>query len=211
MRSKGIYIIRHGESDCWGMNHTDYIPDLEWALTWRGVEQAKSLWVMLAKRAIVFDIMYVSPKERAQETFNVMSNTYLNQRWTPMVGWCIHTSNEIRSRSFGKWERLPKKLVLNPNNEFDYYNDPYFSAPDGESSFDVYKRAVTFFQQIIQQDWLIWVVSHSKVIECIHRYVSHLQNPWILPFSFPKYETGNTEVIKIAPQRDKNIPTFEEF
>lgn len=211
MRSKCIYIIRHGESDCWGMNHTDYIPDLEWALTWNGVEQAKSLWIILAKRAIVFDIMYVSPKERAQQTFEVARDSYFNQRWVPMVWWSIHNPSEIRSRSFGLWEKLPKKEVLNSDNEFDYYNNPNFRTPDGESSFDVYKRAVGFFKEIAQQDWVIWVISHSKVIECIHGHVSHLQNPRIAPFSFHKHEAENTGVFKIIPYWDKSLPTIEEF
>jgi hypothetical protein len=42
--------------------------------------------------------------------------------------------------------------VLNSDNEFDYYNNPNFRTPDGESSFDVYKRAVGFFKEIAQQD-----------------------------------------------------------
>jgi broad specificity phosphatase PhoE len=200
MIRKDFYIIRHGESDCCWLNHDDFIPDLEGWLTPKWHNQAKSLALLLANKWIVFDVLHSSPKQRATETTAVLLWEYEQRAWRPLANNGPIISEEIRAKWYWHWERLPKKEVLTPDNIFAYYNDPDYRTPWGESSRDVYFRSVRFLQELLQGEngSSLWVITHSKIIECLHRYTSHLLNPQIQPFDFPKFQLNNTWVLLLS-------------
>lgn len=210
METKKIYIIRHWESDCCWLNHDDFIPDLEGGLTTTGIDQVKSLATCFALKWIIFDALYSSSKQRTLETSQILQDEYFVKSWNPLSKKGLFVSEEIVSRNYWLWAKQPKKNFVTDENRDTYYNDHNFHPPWGESSNEVYLRSIRFLKSLVNQDWSsLWVVTHSRVVEAVHRYYSYLLDPRIHPFDFPKFPLNNAAVLLVTLVNDGKIASID--
>ena len=150
-----IYLVRHGET-IWNKTHRfQGFSDVK--LTEKGIEQAKKLSNSLSN--IKFDIAFSSDLSRSFDTCRYILNN--NQE--------IFREKDLKEVNFGEWEGLTRAGIDSEELQ-QFFNYPLdFAAPDGESFFDVQKRAFNCFTNIVEKNEgkNILIVSHGGVIRTL--------------------------------------------
>ena len=171
-----IYITRHGETK-WnkegrmqGWQNSN--------LSKKGIEDAKKLGNRV--KDIDFSCIYSSTLERAVDTAKYIRGSKDTK---------IITLDSLKEMGFGKWEGMHNNdiMELYPIEHYNFWNKPHlYNAIDGESFKELFKRAETVLNEIINKHSRenILVVSHGvfiKVLCCIIKKET-LNELWNPPF-----------------------------
>ena len=154
-------LLRHGQTD-WNIQRL-YQGQEDIPLNDNGKRQAEEAAETL--KNVPIDIAYCSDLQRAVET----AKTVL--RYHPSVPLMI--DKRIRERSFGEYEGKPyQKDLMNPtdSNETNKKRDSLnFKFPQGESLLDVYERANSFYNDILQKhpNETVLIVSHGTFLSIL--------------------------------------------
>lgn len=137
-----FYLVRHGETD-WNQNRllqgrTD-IP-----LNINGIDQAEELRDHLKDHA--FHAVYSSPLQRAYETARIVSEPH---------GHPIQISPYLQEATYGAFEgltieeyhRRKEQLLANQIPLTPDHHLHFKPVPDAESAFEIYQRALAFFEE----------------------------------------------------------------
>ena len=183
------YLVRHGESE-WNkegriQGHADV------GLSELGRRQAEQLTERMAGETI--DAAYSSDLVRAVDT----ATAALGNSQAPLV-----TDADLREFSYGAWEGLTLKEVQTQDPElFDARftrGDNAFSAPDGETSYDILNRVQRFLQSVEKRhspDDNLLIVGHGGSMRALALCLLGLTDE-----SFWKLRVGNTSVSVISNQ-----------
>jgi broad specificity phosphatase PhoE len=159
-----IYLLRHTEA-CNPNNIDYYRTDLE--LSKKGKEQAEGLVKKLNRHR--FDVIFVSPMKRTRQTVAPFLKTLKNPK--------VIYEDLLIERHTGEFNgKYPKNCFLNyclKNN----LNRISFRPKDGESLFDITKRAKKFLK-IIKKDYKdksVLIVSHGNVLRCLEGLIKKIE------------------------------------
>lgn len=161
-----IYLLRHGETE----GHKKvYKGHIDVPLSKEGERQVEKVARFLKKYSDKYnfkrEIIYSSPLKRAITTAEIL-NKELSLR--------IKSTDDLKERSFGKWEGLSINEILSLYPEdFEKWrmNPAIFSPPEGESTIDVSKRSQKTIKEILKNHDKnqVFIVAHggiNRVILC---------------------------------------------
>ncbi len=157
-----LYLARHGETR-W--NHENRLQGQKNSpLTEKGLKQVKEMALFFSE--IELDIIYSSPLERAKQTAEEIAKF---KKTEPVF------AEELKEISFGILEGLTKKEIeeVFPGLWEKRHDDKFhFRIPEGESYFDLTKRAEKFLKKLKEKhsekgNESILVVSHGCMTRAI--------------------------------------------
>ncbi|NLX70122.1 MAG: histidine phosphatase family protein [Clostridiales bacterium] len=188
-----IYITRHGETKWNDAGKTQGVKNI--SLTGRGRDQANKLARRLKNEPIQF--IYSSDLKRAVETASIIGDE---------IGRDYIVTPYLREANFGGWEGYTLKEIEEryPGQLDQWYKDPDFCAPDGESINRVKQRIKYFIdlikKQNIKKEQGILVVSHALTSKIL---ITELLG---LPVSFiKKIKQSNTGLTIIQAIPDEGV------
>jgi len=155
-----LYLLRHGQTEGKGKIYKGL---LDVPLSKEGVIQAEKathfLLSQIGKYDLKPEIIYSSPLKRAFFTAEIISKN---------LSLKIKKLEELKERSFGKWEGLSINDIISlyPEDFERWKTNPLkFSPPDGESTLEVSKRAKKVIRQIIykHKGSQIIIVAHGGI------------------------------------------------
>ena len=173
-----IIMIRHGESTD---NVEKILSTYDTQLTEKGILQIKRATELI--RPYKVNKIYYSPLTRTDQT-----RKYLELEGIP--------EERIREINFGifagyKYEEF---IVIYPEESKLWIDNPYeYDIPDGESLNTVYKRVVSFLDEIVSEDEDVILVTHEGIIRLICCWV--FENPQYF-FKF-KADNGSLSIVSI--------------
>lgn len=140
---KAIYLIRHGQT-AWSLSgqHTGRT---EVPLTAFGEQQARSLGEKL--RSIAFDHVWLSPRLRAQRTFELMNLE------TP-----ASIEDDLREWDYGDYEGRTSADIARDNPQWNLWTD---GCPNGEKPEDVSARCDRLLGRLRKLSGTIALFSHG--------------------------------------------------
>ncbi len=205
-----LIIIRHGESE--GNAQNLFRGQMDFPLTQRGVEQAKSLAEELSKRFEIKTI-YSSPLQRARETAKIIAEK------------C--NANLIIDESFnniklGDWEGKPKNEIAQkyPKEWKIWITEPEKLKLKGAETLDnVQKRAVEAVKRIVntEKEGDICIVTHRAVIKPLIAGLIGITKPYFwkihtdtASFSVIEYEKERGFILKLLNYTDHLKEFIEE-
>lgn len=160
-----VYLLRHGQTDS---NRTGMLQgrvDTHLNATGRG----QAALVGEALREVPLDSIYSSPLHRAQETAAAIA------AWHPEQG--IETDARLAESDGGDWETLRISEIREqyPETWRILNEEPArYAAPHGESSRDIYWRALSFWSEMLPA-WAgqnVAVISHGFLLTVLYNYLS---------------------------------------
>lgn len=157
-----IIMIRHGESED---NLSRVLSNYDTRLTENGINQIKRTKDFL--KNYDFKKVYYSPLKRTDETRKYLELEGLKEP-------------RIREIDFGIFTgyRYDEFSNIYPEEAKLWVEDPYtYDVPKGESINTLYKRVVSFLEEVINQDENILLITHEGIIRAICSWV----------FDEPKY------------------------
>ena len=183
MAETKIYLIRHGEID----NPTDvYYGRLPgFPMSPNGIEQVKHLAKIFQSRGVHLDVVYASPMERAQQTAQLVSESFGN------IG--IETNENLSDTYIPSLEGKPLSILRVKGFRNEYGVE--FRTSDSETAKDVIERAKKFLDDVKQKHLgeSIALVSHGDPIRFI-----------LWEFQYPEKE------LDVAKIKDEDYPELAE-
>ncbi len=167
-----LIILRHGETEWNAQRRMTGQADVP--LNGKGREQAKTAGDVL--KGIVFDKIYVSPLERAQDTAKLLLEAAGgNHHLKDAAGiWMFETRHEIIERNVGTSTGLSlddPRVIPMPKT---FHSGP----PGGESGKEVCGRVARLFDAEIRADLedgkTVLIVAHAGVMRAIHYVMGHV-------------------------------------
>lgn len=155
-----LYLLRHGQTEG---KIKIYKGLLDVPLSKEGESQAKKVSKFLLPYMKRYDlkpeVIYSSPLKRALSTAEIIGKE---------LSLKIKKADELKERSFGKWEGLSiNEIISIYPEEFEKWrsNPLRFSPPDGESTLQLRRRAKKIIKQIINnhRGSQIFVVGHGSI------------------------------------------------
>ncbi len=170
-----LTLLRHGESEG---NAAGVIQgQSDHPLTDKGRQQAQALADRWKAQGIGFDWVIASPLRRARETAEIVAAT---------LGMPVMLDPTWLERGFGAGEGLNPDDIRQQNPEVDFYHPYQAVAEGGESSVEVYQRALNGLMGIMHRPaGRYLIVSHGAMLNMM-----------------------NFAMIGIAPQGHYNSPRF---
>jgi broad specificity phosphatase PhoE len=173
-----IHLIRHSETDCNSLYSNLIGQSAEEPLNRTGIEQANKLGERLKKEHIVYDIIFVSPYLRAQETCKIA--TKYHPKGTPII-----TVPEIREINQGEAKGKDRRELYTPEKQ-DYYEHMGMAHhhPKGESLFELEHRVFGWFQKEVlnnpqtrtDKELKLAIFSHGLSIKVFLHSVLHFDH-----------------------------------
>ena len=133
-----VYLFRHGKT----MDNVlmRMAGQSGGSLTRRGQREAQALRSRLLEEGVTLDVVYCSDLQRCVQTVEeVLVEQPTTFHWCPLIR--EKRAGEFVGRPLGENIHQAKKLEVDPRK---------FAPPDGESWEDVYQRALSFLEQILQ-------------------------------------------------------------
>jgi probable phosphoglycerate mutase len=170
-----LTLLRHGESNG---NAAGIIQgQQDHPLTETGVRQAQALAARWKAQHLTFDAVFASPLLRARQTAEIVAGT---------LGLKVALDEVWMERNFGEGEGLTPEQIREQNPQADFYNPFEPAAAGGESTVEVYQRALTGLLRLMRQPAeRVLVVSHGALLN-------------MLMFA----------ILGLAPQGHRNSPRF---
>lgn len=225
MMPKNLVFIRHGESELNLINRElkkskkafpkelEMIPDREYRLSKKGVEQAEATGQWLAQNFDKFDVIVCSDHVRAKETCAIICK-FAN--WTDAEVICDPLISE-RNWGFFHLVSVEKREELLSLKKRDPFN---FPMPDGETLLQARNRSKSFLDRSSRQwsDLNVLVVSHGEFIESIWSEIGKFRTETQIEFfSSPEGDIKNCQVIHFRSNHGKidevksSNPYLKEF
>lgn len=189
---KELVFIRHGESelnvrraiaeankDSSVIRIAHGIRDADVSLTKRGIEQSMVTGQTMAKQFDKFDVAYISPFVRAQQTFEQIQNGLGYE--VPM-----HFDDRIREKEFGIISlytvRGIKSKFPDEEERRQLLGNYYYRPLGGESYPDIGLRLHSFLHSLYRHETnrRVMVVTHARVITMIRKMLEKLNEAELL-------------------------------
>ena len=155
-----IYYVRHGQTIN-NVEHIFYDDTTGPGLTDLGVQQATATAEQL--KDIKFDICYCSPKQRAVQTMQIITQYHPN---LPVV-----YDDRLVERDYGTALAGQPQTVLGQDlYDHRWHRDTVWPDPEVESLDAVYARVKSFFDAINDPTKNILVVAHGGLYRLVHCY-----------------------------------------
>ncbi|MGE5342023.1 MAG: histidine phosphatase family protein [Candidatus Omnitrophota bacterium] len=155
-KPKIVYFIRHGSTPL-NEDSDRFCGSTDVFLSKTGNERIHKIAGELNGILSVNHII-ASPLRRTVETAEILSKALS----VPYI-----TNNNIREIDFGEWEKLTKAEI---NEKYPSIYQQWLirsdvtTPPKGESPYDVAKRAITFKNQIMEEEEPVLVVAHKTFL-----------------------------------------------
>lgn len=166
MTERTVFLVRHAEPEVVGGKRC-YLGYSNPCLTPEGIRQSEGLSCKLSDHCI--QAVYSSDLARAEQTAEYIANKR---------GIIIKKVPEIREINMGKWDGMSFDMVrsLFPVEYDERGRDiANYRPPEGESFFDLSKRVIPAFMNILENSTgNIVIVSHAGVNRVIICYLSGL-------------------------------------
>lgn len=192
MKATRIYLIRHGEVDCSGLDFKDgaVIGSLDLPLNNKGVNQMVGIGTALRKSHI--HAVYTSCLKRSHDSGSIIAGVIDSS--LP-----VRTVAELNEADLGEWEGLAYPVIMEKHGrQFGQWlnNMLDFKGHGGESIQDVCKRVIPVFEKIIKlnQGKNIAIVLHGLVNRLIIAYILQMKTENL--FSIEQTR-GGTNIIDI--------------
>lgn len=151
MKSKEIYLLRHGDT---GMGER-YIGATNVSLSAFGREQIINIGTVLTRKT--YDMVFCSPLQRCQESYALLNMPQASTM-----------DDRLREINFGVWEGLTFAEIAAENNHLvnQWQDTPQtFRFPEGESLAEFQARVLDFHTLLRAVDKEnILIISHGGVI-----------------------------------------------
>ncbi len=174
--SKGIYFVRHGESEWNVANKICGSTDI--ALTDKGRQQAKATAQAFLDSSISADKILYSPLSRAKETALIISAA---------TGIPAEEEPRLTEQCFGRYEGRPR-------NDAEFYESKKSLADrygDGESMLMLAHRIYGLLDDLKGQDAEYILVAHNGIARCVNSYFNSLTND-----EYASYGVKNCEIVR---------------
>ncbi len=209
---QNLVLIRHGESEynlerrliALGESdgHSDGLKltrNADIVLTKEGIQQARATGDFLHERYEKFDVVFVSPFKRADETAE-----HILAAWhadTPP----IIVDERLREKEFGIFFALTDREIKEQYPEWANLRGIegryYFRPPGGESYPDIAIRVGSFLATIVR-DWAdknVLIVSHAAVLLAFHKILARMSEREILEL-VEGAEIKNCAILSYTPR-----------
>jgi len=172
-----VYLTRHGETE-WNTEKRMQ-GWLDSDLTENGIKAAKALGERL--KDISFSTIYASPSGRTLQTAKLITESNKQKE--------IKTDERLREIHLGNWQGKTQEEIKKMEREhFEaYFHFPHlYNRNDGETFADVQKRAISFWNELIEKHHSgnVLVVSHGMWLKSLLNYLKKepIQHLWDGPF-----------------------------
>jgi 2,3-bisphosphoglycerate-dependent phosphoglycerate mutase len=161
-----FYIVRHGQSQA-NLERVVQGPAVDTPLTEKGIRQAEELAEAMKDKH--FDAIYSSDTVRASQTAGIIAKR---------LGLQVHTSHQIRERSFGKYVGMDVDEFLAKYRDFDSMTTQekleYQIDENEESNLSGLMRLTGFLQEtaLDHPGETVLVVTHEGLIRSFLIYNS---------------------------------------
>jgi broad specificity phosphatase PhoE len=219
-----LVLVRHGESEynlerrLIALGETDghsnglkLTRNADIVLTQEGIKQARATGDFLHKHYKKFDVVFVSPFKRADETAEHILGAWQTDMPPIMV------DERLREKEFGIFFALTEREIKDRYPEWALLRSIegryYFRPPGGESYPDVAIRVRSFLATIVR-DWAgknVLIVSHAAVLLAFHKILARMSERAILEL-VESAEIKNCAMITYKPgmvagtEREELVP-----
>lgn len=219
---KELVFIRHGESelnvrraiaeankDTSITKIAHGIRDADVSLTERGHHQAKATGEAMAKTFKKFNVAYISPFVRTQQTFEEIQAG---------LGYevPVNVDDRIREKEFGiislYTEKGIKTKFPEENERRELLGNYYYRPLGGESYPDIGLRLHSFLHSLYrhQVDKRIMIITHARVITMIRKMMERLDEAELLHIE-QHDDVSNCGVTNYVYDPKADYPTLDQY
>lgn len=156
MKPTTLYLLRHGSTTL-NEDSNRFCGRTDPSLSLTGIAQISKIALEL-KNILSISQIITSPLKRAVESAEIVGKELA----LPYI-----INNDIREIDFGQWEGLTKAEISMKNPELlqKWFHRPdLIIPPEGETPYDVVKRAMSFKKNVSEKDGTILIVSHKTFL-----------------------------------------------
>lgn len=204
-----LVLVRHGESEWNRLNLFTGWHDVE--LSEKGRQEATQSGRLLKEGGFDFDVCYTSYLKRAIHTLNIVLEQ-MDREWLPVIkSWRLNerhygalqglnkaeTAEKYGEAQVKLWRRsfdvpppgLDADDPRNPALQEQYRYEDKSELPLAESLKDTIRRALPYFQNVIEKDMLagrrVLIASHGNSLRALVKHFDKLSDEEIVAVNIP--------------------------